>query len=154
MSALCENLNHRHLMAQLAGRASVSLHTNIFFKARARLWADACGVCVCVSACMCECVGVCVLAYFVCMPACCSAPACARAAQNKVIVESALVMRLRANGVVVLVPRFGIEGTVFVVGRRRDGGAPAPPRGGRATTSIGHVIVVCSARVREPVRVR
>jgi hypothetical protein len=36
MSALCENLNHRHLMAQLAGRASVSLHTNIFFKVRRR----------------------------------------------------------------------------------------------------------------------
>jgi hypothetical protein len=51
---------------QLAGRASVSLHTNIFFK-------------------------------------------------DRVVTESALVMRLKANGCVVLVPRYGIEGTIFLV---------------------------------------
>ena len=32
MSSLCDNLNHRHTMGQYAGRASVSLHTLIFFK--------------------------------------------------------------------------------------------------------------------------
>uniref|UniRef100_A0A5S6R1P7 RNB domain-containing protein n=1 Tax=Trichuris muris TaxID=70415 RepID=A0A5S6R1P7_TRIMR len=31
---LCENLNHRHRMAQYAGRASVLLNTHLFFKAR------------------------------------------------------------------------------------------------------------------------
>ena len=35
--------------------------------------------------------------------------------QNKVVEELGLVMRLRRNGVVVLVPRFGIEGNVFLV---------------------------------------
>lgn len=32
MRVLCDNLNKRHLMAQLAGRASVNLHTHIFFR--------------------------------------------------------------------------------------------------------------------------
>ena len=32
MRALCDNMNRRHLMSQLAGRASVALHTGIFFK--------------------------------------------------------------------------------------------------------------------------
>lgn len=32
MRALCDNMNRRHLMSQLAGRASVALHTSIFFK--------------------------------------------------------------------------------------------------------------------------
>lgn len=31
---ICENLNYRHRMAQYAGRASVALHTQIFFKKR------------------------------------------------------------------------------------------------------------------------
>lgn len=39
MRALTANMNKRHLMAQLAGRASVALHTNMFFKARV----SACG---------------------------------------------------------------------------------------------------------------
>lgn len=34
MRLLCDNLNKRHLMAQLAGRASVALHTGLFFKVR------------------------------------------------------------------------------------------------------------------------
>jgi exosome complex exonuclease DIS3/RRP44 len=31
---LCEVLNHRHRMAQLAARSSVDLHTNLFFKGK------------------------------------------------------------------------------------------------------------------------
>ena len=34
MTDLTDNLNHRHTMAQYAGRASVGLHTLIFFKNR------------------------------------------------------------------------------------------------------------------------
>lgn len=67
MRALSDNMNHRHLMAQLAGRASVALHTSIFFKSR-------------------------------------------------VILERGLVMKLRPNGIVALIPRFGMEGNI-VLGR-------------------------------------
>lgn len=31
---ICNNLNHRHVMAQYASRASVGLHTQLFFKSR------------------------------------------------------------------------------------------------------------------------
>ena len=65
MRKLCDNMNKRHLMSQLAGRASGSLHTNLFFKGR-------------------------------------------------IVVESGLVMRVRANGVALLVPRFGLEGVVIL----------------------------------------
>ncbi|KXS21332.1 Dis3 protein [Gonapodya prolifera JEL478] len=34
MRDLCENLNHRHRMAQLAGRASVELYTQLYFKGK------------------------------------------------------------------------------------------------------------------------
>jgi len=58
-------MNKRHLISQLAGRASASLHTSIFF-------------------------------------------------HKRVIIDSALIIRLRDNGVVVLVPRFGLEGAVIL----------------------------------------
>ena len=35
--------------------------------------------------------------------------------QDKVVEELGLVMRLRRNGIVVLVPRFGIEGNIFLI---------------------------------------
>jgi len=34
MQSICNNLNYRHKMAQYAGRASVGLHTQLFFKER------------------------------------------------------------------------------------------------------------------------
>eukprot|EP01135_Chromosphaera_perkinsii_P003219 Nk52_evm26s238 gene=Nk52_evmTU26s238 len=34
VSALCDNLNHRHRMAQYAARASVNLHTHLYFKGK------------------------------------------------------------------------------------------------------------------------
>ena len=71
MRALCDNINKRHLMSQLAGRASVNLHTHIYFR-------------------------------------------------NRVVIEEAVIMKLRANGVVVLVPRFGIEGMVFLAPRTSE----------------------------------
>ncbi len=89
MTALADNMNKRHLMSQLAGRASASLHTNIFFKAR-------------------------------------------------VVVETALVMRLRSNGAVLLVPRFALERSVLLGGggwgagkggaAGKEAAAPPPPR--------------------------
>jgi len=64
MNALTDNLNTRHTMAQYAGRASVGLHTLIFFRARD-------------------------------------------------VVEDAYIIKVRENGIVVLVPRYGIEGIVY-----------------------------------------
>jgi exosome complex exonuclease DIS3/RRP44 len=68
MGDLTDNLNARHTLAQHAGRASVGLHTLIFFRTR-------------------ECV------------------------------EDAFIIKVRENGVVVLVPRFGIEGIVYVASK-------------------------------------
>ena len=65
---LIDNLNQRHTLAQHAGRASVALHTLIFFRAKATE-------------------------------------------------EDAYVIKVRENGVVVLVPRYGIEGIVYVAAR-------------------------------------
>jgi exosome complex exonuclease DIS3/RRP44 len=76
-------LCHLAIRLQLAGRASVALHTNVFFR-------------------------------------------------DRVVVEAGIVMKLRANGVVVLVPRYGLEGTV-ILGTARGSAEPravpaAPPR--------------------------
>ena len=61
---LVANLNHRHHAAQLAGRASVELHTHIFFK-------------------------------------------------EKRVTVDARVIRVLRNGVVVFIPKYGIEGPVY-----------------------------------------
>jgi len=65
MHPVVSNLNVRHRNAQLAGRASVELHTLIFFKERQ-------------------------------------------------ILADARVTRVKANGLIVFVPKFGIEGPVFL----------------------------------------
>ncbi|KAM9954069.1 hypothetical protein ACTFIR_009193 [Dictyostelium discoideum] len=65
ISALTENNNFRHKMAQYASRGSTQLHTLIFFKGRKS-------------------------------------------------VEDAYIIRVKANAFVVLVPRYGFEGTVYV----------------------------------------
>lgn len=65
MHPVVSNLNVRHRNAQLAGRASVELHTLIFFKERQ-------------------------------------------------ILADARVTRVKSNGLVVFVPKFGIEGPVFL----------------------------------------
>jgi len=64
MGDLTDNLNQRHTLAQHAGRASVALHTLIFFR-------------------------------------------------NKEREEDAHIIKVKENGVVVLVPRYGIEGIVY-----------------------------------------
>ncbi|KDO31060.1 hypothetical protein SPRG_22126 [Saprolegnia parasitica CBS 223.65] len=68
---LAGNLNKRHLSAQLAGRASVSLHTLLYFA-------------------------------------------------NNPTVTDAMVNKVRANGIGVLLPRFGIEGMVLLCEKGKE----------------------------------
>ncbi|ELU08883.1 hypothetical protein CAPTEDRAFT_225692 [Capitella teleta] len=63
--AICNNLNFRHRMAQYAGRASVGLHTQIFFKSR-------------------------------------------------VSDEKGYVLFVRKNALQILIPKYGLEGTIFL----------------------------------------
>ncbi|ESO98220.1 hypothetical protein LOTGIDRAFT_114650 [Lottia gigantea] len=62
---LCNNLNYRHKMAQYAGRASVNLHTHLFFKSRVQ---D----------------------------------------------EDGYVLFVRKNALQVLIPKYGLEGTIYL----------------------------------------
>lgn len=64
-SALCNNLNYRHKMAQYAQRASVAFHTQLFFKNRG------------------------------------------------ILNEEGFILFVRKNAIIVLIPKFGLEGTVF-----------------------------------------
>lgn len=61
----CNNLNYRHKMAQYAGRASVNLHTHIFFK-------------------------------------------------NRTTNEEGYVLFVRQNALQVLIPKYGLEGTLYL----------------------------------------
>jgi exosome complex exonuclease DIS3/RRP44 len=79
-------INVRHRGAQLAARASVELHTLIFFKTRAT-------------------------------------------------VADARVVRVRANGVVVFVPKFGIEGPAYFDGAEAGALPPGVDEGGAAAAS-------------------
>ncbi|KAK9948228.1 hypothetical protein M0R45_003814 [Rubus argutus] len=72
LNSIAENLNYRHRNAQMASRASVELHTLIFFKSRPT---D----------------------------------------------TEARVVRLRSNGFFVFVPKFGIEGPVYLTPRGEKG---------------------------------
>lgn len=65
ISDICENINHRNRMAQLAGRASVQLYTHIFFR-------------------------------------------------EKRVEEEAMVLSVRKNGIRVIVPKYGIEGSIHL----------------------------------------
>ncbi|XP_071510862.1 exosome complex exonuclease RRP44-like [Diadema antillarum] len=62
---ICDNLNYRHRMAQYAGRASVDLHTQIFFK-------------------------------------------------DRVVDEDGYVIAVRKNALQIFIPKFGLEGTLYV----------------------------------------
>lgn len=72
-SALCNNLNYRHKMAQYAQRASVAFHTQLFFKTRG------------------------------------------------VLNEEGFVLFVRKNAIIVLIPKFGLEGTVFFENKDKTG---------------------------------
>ncbi|MCI4393822.1 hypothetical protein PGIGA_G00161900 [Pangasianodon gigas] len=72
-SALCNNLNYRHKMAQYAQRASVAFHTQLFFK-------------------------------------------------NKGILnEEGFILFVRKNAIIILIPKFGLEGTVFFENKDKPG---------------------------------
>jgi exosome complex exonuclease DIS3/RRP44 len=66
---LCNGMNHRHRMAQQASRASVELHTLIFFK-------------------------------------------------GKKVREAAYITKVKANAFMVIVPRYGLEGIIYVDDRK------------------------------------
>lgn len=68
---ICDNLNYRHRMAQYAGRASVDLHTQIFFK-------------------------------------------------KKIVDEEGYVIAVRKNALQVFIPKFGLEGTLYL--QKTEGG--------------------------------
>ena len=76
---VADNCNVRHRNAQLASRASVELHTHVFFR-------------------------------------------------NRSVVTDARVIRVRTNGLIVFVPKFGIEGPVFF--EDDNGGAAGAGAGG------------------------
>ncbi|KAK3086411.1 hypothetical protein FSP39_018074 [Pinctada imbricata] len=70
---VCNNLNYRHKMAQYAGRASVNLHTHIFFK-------------------------------------------------NRVVDEEGYILFVRKNAFQVLIPKYGLETTLYLPGdKQKDG---------------------------------
>eukprot|EP00891_Asterochloris_glomerata_P009424 jgi/Astpho2/9424/Aster-01685 len=77
--AVADNLNVRHRNAQMAGRASVELHTLIFFKGRT-------------------------------------------------MVADARITRVRANGLIVFVPKYGIEGPVYLTSTNKK--ATSKPHAG------------------------
>lgn len=72
-SALCNNLNYRHKMAQYAQRASVAYNTQLFFKNRG------------------------------------------------VLNEEGFILFVRKNAIMILIPKFGLEGTVFFENKDRPG---------------------------------
>ncbi|KAL3717991.1 hypothetical protein ACJRO7_003171 [Eucalyptus globulus] len=73
LTSIADNLNYRHRNAQMAGRASVELHTLIYFRKRPT---D----------------------------------------------TEARIVKIRSNGFIVFVPKFGIEGPVYLTERSEKGG--------------------------------
>ncbi|KAL2609132.1 hypothetical protein R1flu_027705 [Riccia fluitans] len=69
LTTVADNLNYRHRNAQMASRASVELHTLIFFK-------------------------------------------------NRPTDTEARIVRIKSNGLIVFVPKFGIEGPVYLTGKK------------------------------------
>lgn len=72
-SALCNNLNYRHKMAQYAQRASVAFHTQLFFK------------------------------------------------NQGILNEEGFILFVRKNAIIILIPKFGLEGTVFFENKDKPG---------------------------------
>lgn len=79
MKAIVDNMNYRHRNAQMAGRASVGLHTLIFFK-------------------------------------------------DRPTIADARIIRVRTNGLIVFVPKFGIEGPVYFHSHSEEKGGDAKVR--------------------------
>ncbi|KAL6524421.1 Exosome complex exonuclease RRP44 A [Orobanche hederae] len=73
LTGIADNLNYRHRNAQMASRASVELHTLIYFRKRPT---D----------------------------------------------TEARILKIRSNGFIVFVPKYGIEGPVYLISRGQEGG--------------------------------
>ncbi|KAK4261621.1 hypothetical protein QN277_004589 [Acacia crassicarpa] len=73
LTSISDNLNYRHRNAQMAGRASVELHTLIYFR-------------------------------------------------NRPTDTEARIVKIRSNGFIVFVPKYGIEGPVYLTARADKGG--------------------------------
>ncbi|KAM7260331.1 hypothetical protein ACFE04_016072 [Oxalis oulophora] len=73
LTSIADNLNYRHRNAQMAGRASVELHTLIYFR-------------------------------------------------NRPTDTEARIVKIRSNGFIVFVPKYGIEGPVYLTQRSEKGG--------------------------------
>ncbi|KAF7806851.1 exosome complex exonuclease RRP44-like protein A isoform X1 [Senna tora] len=73
LTSISDNLNYRHRNAQMAGRASVELHTLIYFR-------------------------------------------------NRPTDTEARIVKIRSNGFIVFVPKYGIEGPVYLIPRTEKGG--------------------------------
>lgn len=94
--AVAENLNARHRGAQLAARASVELHTILFFRARQKRMGKGGG-----------------------------GGGDGDDDDDGTTVADARVVGVRANGVVVFVPKFGIEGPAFFETFGDDSSSPS-----------------------------
>ncbi|KAK9797008.1 hypothetical protein WJX73_004308 [Symbiochloris irregularis] len=75
LKAVVDNLNVRHRNAQMAGRASVELHTLIFF-------------------------------------------------HERIVLADARITKVRSKGVIVFIPKYGIEGTIHLTPKAEDGSEP------------------------------
>lgn len=73
LTSIADNLNYRHRNAQMAGRASVELHTLIYFR-------------------------------------------------NRPTDTEARIVKIRSNGFIVFVPKYGIEGPVYLTSKGDKGG--------------------------------
>ncbi|KAG0461085.1 hypothetical protein HPP92_021382 [Vanilla planifolia] len=96
LTSIADNLNYRHRNAQMAGRASVELHTLIYFRKRPT---D----------------------------------------------TEARIVKIKANGFIVFVPKFGIEGPVYLTPKGDKGGEwivdEAHQRVTKAGTSISYCVL-------------
>lgn len=96
--SLCNNLNFRHRMAQYAGRASVALYTQIFFK-------------------------------------------------NQLLDEQGYVLFVKKNALQILIPKYGLEGNVFLDrdgkkgGKGGEGGCEGVYDDEKNTQTFGSVVI-------------
>lgn len=93
-SALCNNLNYRNRMAQYAGRASVSLNTHLFFKGRTQ--EEEGYICVYLNDIFTD-----IFIIFFCL-------------------FFRYVLFVRKNALQILIPKFGLEGFIYVSGKKGD----------------------------------
>ena len=107
MVEMAENINHRHRMAQLVGRASSELYTLIYFGdgADGKRVAESGGI---------EVVG-------------------------RVVEEEAIIVSVRATGLRVFVPRYGLEAAITLVKKKRTAEEEEEAEAGDESESAGRL---------------